>query len=365
MKTPSPSRTLLVALVSSLCCLVLAQAAAAADDFVGMSSKDVLGGSPSYRSEQLQLQHSAGVQLIRQNFDWDGIERSPGHFELAFYDQYMMDMARAGIQTLPVLYNSPRFWSSAPRRRALRYVYLPRSPRAMGRFAAALVARYGPNGSLWREHPDVPKLPVHAWQIWNEPNLVFYAAPRPSARRYAKLLRTVSRYIKKADPTAEVVTAGIPPTKLKSAIRLGRFVQGMYRAGAGGSFDTLAVNSYAKDSHELAGIIRKVRRIMNRYGDADGKIWITELGWGTGGPKHRFNVGFAAQADRIRSTFQWIGQNRDRYNIRGLVYYAWRDQQPYPPTYKDMWGLHTGLLNLDGVAKPALSAFEQAAQGLK
>jgi hypothetical protein len=362
MKTLLSFRTLFVALVSCSCCLVFAQAAAAGD-FVGMSSQDVLAGGPGYRADQLQRQHAAGVQLLRQNFDWAGIERSPGRYDLAFYDQYMLDTARAGIGVLPVLYNSPGF--RQPRHRPSRFLFLPKSPRAMGRFAALLVNRYGPNGSLWRQHPEVPKLPIHSWQIWNEPNLIFYASPRPSARRYTRLLRTVSRYIRKADPSAEVVTAGIPPSKLKGAVRLGRFIKGMYRARARGSFNTLAVNAYAIDARELSRTVRSVRRIMNRYHDGGSKIWITELGWATGGPKHRFNVGFSEQGNRIRSTLGWIAQNRAAYNIRGLVYFQWRDQKPYPPTYKDMWGLHTGLLNLDGVAKPALSAFTQAAQGLQ
>jgi hypothetical protein len=178
------------------------------------------------------------------------------------------------------------------------------------------------------------------------------------------LLRTVSRYIRRADPTAEVVSAGIPPSKLKSAVRIDRFIKGMYRAGARGSFNTLAVNAYAIDARDLSRTVRSVRRIMNRYHDGGSKLWITELGWATSGPTHRFNVGFSEQGNRIQSTFRWIGENRARYNIRGLVYFQWRDQKPYPPTYKDMWGLHTGLLNLDGVAKPGLSAFSQAAQAL-
>jgi polysaccharide biosynthesis protein PslG len=191
-----------------------------------------------------------------------------------------------------------------------------------------------------------------------------YAAPRPSARRYTRLLRTVSRYIKKADRSAEVVTAGIPPSKLKSAIRLGRFLKGMYRAGAARGFDTLAINAYAIDRRSLSSTVRSVRRIMRRYHDRRSKLWITELGWASSGPKHRFNVGISQQAARIGSTFGWVARNRARYNIRGVVYYQWRDQRPYPPAFKDMWGLHTGLLNLDGAAKPALESFRAAAQGL-
>ena len=363
MQTLSLLRMSIAALACGLC-LALAPGAWAAGDFVGMSSLDSFAGTPSYRAQSLQQQYAAGVRLLRQNFDWTTIERVPGRYEVTYYDEYVAATARAGIHVMPVLFNSPKFHSSAPRRGALRYLYLPRSPRSMGRFAAFLVRRYGPSGSFWSSHPDVPKLPIHSWQIWNEPSLIFYAAPRPSARRYTRLLRTVSRYIKKADPSAEVVTAGIPPSKLKGAIRLTRFVKGMYRAGAARGFDTLAVNAYALNSRDLSHTVRSVRRIMRRYHDGRSKLWITELGWATSGPKHRFNVGFSQQGARIASTFGWVARNRARYNIRGVVYFQWRDQKPYPPAFKDMWGLHTGLLNIDGVAKPALQSFRAAAGSL-
>jgi hypothetical protein len=364
MRTLLVVRTSIVALACGVC-LALAPGAWAADDFVGIASLDSFAGTPSYRAQALQQQHAAGVQLLRQNFDWTTIERVRGRYEVAYYDEYVAATASAGIRVMPVLFNSPKFHSSAPRRGATRYLYFPRNPRSMGRFAAFLVRRYGPNGSFWSSHPSVPKLPIHSWQVWNEPNLIFYAAPRPSARRYTRLLRTVSRYIKKADPSAEVVTAGIAPSKLGSAIRLNRFLKGMYRAGAARGFDTLAVNAYALDSRDLSRTVRSVRRIMRRYHDGRSKLWITELGWATAGPKHRFNVGFSQQAARISSTFGWVARNRARYKLRGLVYFQWRDQNPYPPTFKDMWGLHTGLLNIDGAAKPALQSFSAAAGSLR
>ena len=57
------------------------------------------------------------------------------------------------------------------------------TPTDFARFLRALVARYGPNGSLWAEHPEVAAQPVRDWQIWNEPNLTRYwnVAPLGSA----------------------------------------------------------------------------------------------------------------------------------------------------------------------------------------
>ena len=34
----------------------------------------------------------------------------------------------------------------------------------------ALVGRYGPAGSLWAERPELPRIPIRAWQVFNETN---------------------------------------------------------------------------------------------------------------------------------------------------------------------------------------------------
>jgi polysaccharide biosynthesis protein PslG len=336
--------------------------AGAPSDFVGLSSDDVFAGDGGYRAQALDRQRAAGVGLLRQNWDWAAIERSPGRFDFSAYDAYVAATAARGIRILPVLYHPPRFHARGGGRHG---VYPPRSYRAMGRFAAAIVRRWGPRGSFWRQYPGVPKVPIRSWQVWNEPSVPVYWRPRPSIRGYTKMLRTVARYIKRADRRAEVVTAGLPVTKLRSAIRLGRFLRGMYRAGGRSGFTTLAINAYSRNTREMSRIVRGVRRIMRRYRDGRARLWITELGWGTGGPKHRFNVGTAAQASRIGSAVKWLARKRRRMRLRGFVYFQWRDQRPYPPHYRDLWGLHTGLLDVAGRPKPALFAFSGAARRVR
>jgi len=211
----------------------------------------------------------------------------------------------------------------------------------------------------------VRKLPIRSWQIWNEPNLPVYWCNRPRARAYAKMLRVVGRAIRRVNRRAEIVTAGIPPSKMSSAVRIERFIAQMYRARGRTAFDTLAINSYAKDKRELATLLRTIRRIMNRRRDRKASIWITELGWGDAGPAHRFIVGADGQAIRIRSSFSTIKRLRRKLRLRGVVYYTWRDAPPYPPEFKDMWGLHTGLLYANHQPKPAFWAFRDAAASLR
>jgi hypothetical protein len=330
--------------------------------FVGLSSEDVFAGGAAYRTSNLSKQASLGVRLQRQAFNWSQIETSPGQYNLGYYDAYVAAAAAHRIRILPILFNPPSFQVA---RRSGRATCPPRSNASFAAFAKALVRRYGSNGTLWRSRPNLPKTPITAWQIWNEPNLRVYWCNKPNARQYVRMLRVVGKGIKKVDRRAEIVTAGLPPSKLTGTVPLSRYIAQMYRARGRSAFDTLAINSYAVDQRELGRLLASIRRLMNARGDRRARIWITELGWGDKGLRHRFIVGARGQARRITTSFALIRQQRRRLRLRGVVYFSWRDARPYPPQYKDMWGLHTGLLTLNGKPKPAYSAFRRAVRRLR
>lgn len=330
-------------------------------DFVGMTDEGTFATPGAYRARHLGIMRGLGVRIVRQHFDWSTIERSPGRFDLTFHDRFVLAAAQAGIRVLPILHYSPRFHSRAPRRGARLGAYPPRRYTTFGRFAAVLARRYGPSGSLWAENPGVRKVPIRSWQVWNEPNLTQYWQPRPSAREYVRLLEVGSKALKGVDRRAEVVTAGLPNSLLRNAVPLTRYLEGMYRTrGAKKGFDTLAINSYARNDRELIRLLTGVRRIMNRHGDRRTRIWVTEIGWATQGPRSRFNVGMRGQASRIKRSVRAIARYRKRLRLRGFVYYSLRDRRPYPPLYGQQWGLHTGLLTLGASPKPGFNVFKRA-----
>src|SRR5204863_6432952 len=142
----------------------------------------------------------------------------------------------------------------------------------------------------------------------------------------------------------------------------GPYVEGLYRAGAKGSFDALAIHPYARDTAGVLAAVLQARRIMDRNGDHS-PIWVTEVGWASGGPPSDFTVGPQGQARRVRSTLLALSARRRALGLRGIVYFGLRDSPVYPSGH-DFWGLHTGLLRTDGERKPAFGAFEKAAQRL-
>ena len=355
---PTVRPLLLAPLVLTALLLPSTASAARPSDFLGITSEDAFAGSDAYRDKAFADQAAAGVRLVRQPFNWSAIESVSGRYELGPYDRFVLAAARHRIRVMPILFDAPGFRE----RPATTGNPPPRSFRDMVSFAQVLWWRYGPRGTLWSQHPNVPMLPVRSWQVWNEPSLTKYWPPKPSPSQYGRMLRQVGSILSAVDPKAEVVTAGIPASRLSGAVPFERYLNGLGRTET--PFDTLAVNAYARNVRDLMSNLRAARRMLDRSGRKRTKIWVTELGWSDRGPRSRFRAGRRGQARLIESAFRALEKNRKRLKLRGVVYHSWMDGEPYAPRFKDFWGLHTGLLRLDGAPKPALWVFQRTAKRL-
>jgi len=323
--------------------------------FIGLVSDDAFWGTDADPSRQRTIAAIAGTgaRMLRQSFSWSLIEPQPGRYDFSLYDGYVAAAANANMTVLPILFDPPRFRSARPATGARRGTYPPANYSDFAVFAAALVRRYGPAGAFWREHPDLPQLPIRSWQIWNEPNIPAYWPSGPNPAEYAAMLRTVAREIKTVDRGAKVVTAGLNESEL--GIKLVPFLNGMYRAGAKGTFDVLALHPYAPRSELVIAQINRAVRELRRNGDP-ARTLVSELGWATGGPSNRpLVVGEAAQASLISRTITELARDRSRLRLDGIFYFNWRDVSATPGS-RDHWGLHTGLLRKDGSPKPAMQA---------
>ena len=134
---------------------------------------------------------------------------------------------------------------------------------------------------------------MHHIIIWNEPNLAFewgYRLPDPEA--YTELLRQAYLGAKAADPSIEVLAAGLAPTMAPEGSEWGMddliYLRRMYKAGAGDYFDGLAIHAYGltfapddpADPQEVNfSRAELLHHIMIEYGDGDKPSYITEGGW--------------------------------------------------------------------------------------
>ena len=326
--------------------------------FVGIVSEDLLAGDAAYRRRMLSRQASVGIGLVRQTFHWDRIERAPGRYYFGEYDSYVEALARHGMELLPILFSPPDFRASGDRARGT-----PPPDRAadLGAFAARLVERYGPRGSFWRERPRLRRRPIRAWQVWNEPNLPQYWPEGPDPGAYAELLRATADGIRRADPHAKVVSAGLSESRLGMPFR--PFVTGMYEAGAGQAIDIFALHAFARSARGSLAAAESTRTLLDDL-DQHPQIWVTEFGWASGGPPSPFTTDEHGQADQVEAALRGLIERREELGLRGAVYYSWRDALVYEGG-QDFFGLHTGLLDIAGRPKPALEAFRSAAAAVR
>lgn len=298
------------------------------------------------------------VDVFRFNLEWSRVEPLPGRRVWGHYDDLVAAAARNGIALLPVLYGTPGF--AAPR--STNPPLAGPARVAFARFVADAVRRYGRGGSFWRLHPELPPMPIATWQVWNEPNFAAYWYGHPSAAQYVSLLKLARGAILHVDRRARVMLAGLPESR--GGVPIVRYLTQLYRVrGARRLFDVVAINPYARDDAGMVGAVRRVRAVMNRFGDRRKGIWLTEIGWATGGPVSPFRTTLAGQARLLTHAYDTALRLHARYRLDAVVWFALRDRRLLHGEH-DWWAPHTGLFSAQGKMKPAWRAFTDLTGGL-
>lgn len=355
----------LVALLAAMSLLLAPRTATAAlpDQFLGITTEDAYTGKDAYAQKQLRAQRAAGFTVARQVFRWNEIEWGDDRFDFSATDRFIRNAAIAGMRVMPLLQGEPTWPSSRPAKDKSRNLFPPRNPVDYGGFGSALALRYGPNGTFWAANPELPKVPVTSYQLWNEPNFPVYWGGKPNAKAYAKLVIAGAAGIRAVDPNAYIVSAGLPDSKLgQDPIK---FARAMLKAGAGSSLNAIGIHPYAQTPAQVLALTRRLRKALNGAGARKLDLWVTEIGWAAGGPRTpKRTLPASKQGPTIVAAISALAKNRKPLRLRGIVYFAWRDSTVYKGG-KDFWGLHTGLLNRQGKPKPAMKVVSKALRKLK
>jgi hypothetical protein len=349
-------RTLHRAVAAAVCaavCLVLASSASAATVPPGMLGMN--DWTPPSEATLASV-HRAGESRWRAPLFWYLIERERGVRDWSEYDSLVAASARQRVSLLFVVASCPD-WAcdqlSGPPTRA-------DAISAQQSFLRAAVSRYSSNGSFWREHPELPRLPVTDWQVWNEVNSREFWAPGPNAADYARFLRGDSAAIRSVDPHATVVLSGLTEY---GQVSISDYLRQLYaQPGFKSSFDVVALHAYAPDAPAVGRLLDRAKRVMDENGDASRHVWITEMGWGTSTASLHTPTTEAEQADLLRESYDLMIGCRARWNLSRAYWFAYRDFRP-AAGQPDLAGYHTGLFDLSGRAKPGWAALQEYRDG--
>ena len=275
----------------------------------------------------LELMKDSSFRWVKQSFAWETIEGAgKGIYDWTIADRVVRQANESGLKLIARVSSDPdlsNFWAGHP----------PGNAGHFADFAFALASRYNcAPGAVGC---------IQAYQVWNEPNLAReWGGNRPNPAEYVQFLGAAYAAIKRANPNALVINAGMAPTGDDSAIAMpdDKFYDQMYQAMGGNSngyFDALGVHgagfaappeldpATAAADQKYGGYrffafrhVEDIRAIMVRYGDTDKKIVILEFGWTYDSVNAAYKwhgadagIDMFVQADYLKRAYQYAAAN--------------------------------------------------------
>src|SRR5262249_28696693 len=134
----------------------------------------------------------AGVETVRASFYWNvaqpyprwsdvpdaerarfvDVDGRPTDFSAS--DSLVALTTARGLGVLPVVLWAPE-WARVHRKN----VASPPNAKDYAAWVEQLVRRYGPKGTFWAQHPELPERPIRDWQLWNEPTVEGFWSDQP------------------------------------------------------------------------------------------------------------------------------------------------------------------------------------------
>lgn len=226
------------------------------------------------------------VPWLRIELRWDWIEPYPGQFDASYADRVMTLASAHRPRKIMVLFNHAPEW--AVREQDL----LPE--RAVAALTWA-VQRYGAQ--------------VHAWEIFNEPNLPGYGWPevgqtvQESAALYALTLAGAGSAIRELDRKAFVVSAGLSPQGDPET-----FARWLVRLTPPSCYDALGLHPYGQQGR-FAIVQRNVATLLEQEQRPPKPVWFTE--YGTDQDARRAELLSALASERSTSPITFFFTERD------------------------------------------------------
>lgn len=323
-------------------------------------------GTPS--AGDWDAMQAAGVQWVRLDVDWWGVEDPQGTFNWTRWDGIMTAANARNIKVLGMVGYNPQWnWPAG----ATSDKYPPTTNTAWANFCTILANRYkNQNG--------------HYWEIWNEPNGPTFWKPAPDPARYTSMMAAAYTALKTADPAARVLCSATAAANTTGGLYSPPdFLAAVYSNSGAGSFDAVAAHPYCWSSggthagdaqswsswYRMYGAVAEpgvnnngnLRAVMTANGDTAKPIWATEYGVPTKPPSAIGTASDAAaetfQADDLATALTlWKGYSwtTSSWGNAPLFWYQWRDQNTTDTTNTE---LHYGLEHTDGSDKPAMATF--------
>jgi GH35 family endo-1,4-beta-xylanase len=230
---------------------------------------------------------------------WPDLEPSQGHWQFTGLDKDLDLAQQHGTDVLLTLAVTPQWASAHPDMKSgwqqPGLTSEPRSADDWQAFVQQVATRY--------------KGRIHAYEIWNEPNLKQYWMGNTD--QLIAMVRSAHDIIKSIDPNALIVS----PSATTSA-GVG-WLDEFLSKGGGQYVDVIGYHLYVfpQPPEAMTDLTQRVKQTMSKYGVANKPVWCTELGWSD--PKPFPSDDLAAAYVARSYILSWAA------GISRLYWYAW------------------------------------------
>ncbi|MEA2637910.1 MAG: polysaccharide biosynthesis protein PslG [Chloroflexota bacterium] len=286
---------------------------------------------------------AVGTHWVRMFVTWPDIEPARGAYSASWLTSYEQSFSQlpAGSKVILDVVDSPQWETGSANEHAP-----PANPNDYAAMLGMLAQRFGAR--------------VAAYEIWNEEDAPAWWVGAPNPAAYAQLLKAAYPAVKAGEPNATVVLGGMTGNDFQ-------FLEGVYAAGAKGSFDAVGVHTdtacnkfspyeflRGPDNRMLTDSFlayREVHGVMLANAD-DKPIWMTEMSWrtttascneGAWAGKTAAGVSDATQATYLRQAYHCLAQNP---YVQVALWFPLQDEG----------SILSGLVRADGSRKPSFAA---------
>ena len=340
--------------------------------FFGLSGVQLFWLPPEYRETEISLAAAAGARYIGLDFDWRRIEPQSGQYEWTETDEVVALARRYNLRLAPLLLYTPR-WASTASFAPLDYYRAPPADFNDYRdFVYAVVSRYKPYGTLPLTSDGYG---ITDWVVWNEPNVrAPQEAPQPgefwtgSLEEYLRLLRAGYEGAHAADPDCNVLNGALADVFwAQGELDLIAALERLYDPDGDGDtadggrpfFDTLNIHTYQPGAPDAAWYEERLEtllQVMERFGDGQKPVWITETGYGsvTTPDVGSLYVDEETQAEAVRLVYETCSAYPQ---VERVFWWSLRDYYSDASATNPAMEAHYGLLRANFAPKPAYLAY--------
>ena len=288
-------------------------------------------GASTYDQEFAMLQ-AAHANSVRVDLSWQSLEWKRGIFDprvVAETNAILADAGNHGLKVILTLWQTPCWASSAPPTVSLgcSYGWWKRN-----------VGKYPPVDPQY--YADAARFVALNWgsqlaalEVWNEPNSQSFFISKDRPGDYTKLLVGAYGAVKTVAPSLPVLATMAGSDQ--------KFMAGLYKDGARGSYDGIGVHPY--NDPRFAQL--QAFRAYETSQQDQSPLWVTEFGWPSNSVGDGRQASLIADGFRQLAKFSWVAA-AEVYEVR---------DQGYSGSNEDNFG----MLMHDMTPKPSWLTFSQ------